>query len=319
MQGAAQLNTLDPNAMADLKRLAKDNDPKAIEAAAKQFESLFLAMVLKSMRAAMPTTGLMDNDQSRMYQSLLDQQLAANMAASGGAGLAKALIAQLGGNPMQAPSRDEISAGFDIASVPRRPANAAAAPLPPVDLAARRAGVSASVSANVSAPTTIESTPPEISSDAAAFVRKVMPHAQAASRETGIPAHFMVAQAALETGWGKYQLRDASGQPSHNLFNIKAGSSWEGKTVSVGTTEYVNGRPVTEQARFRAYGSYAESFRDYARLIGNSPRYADVVGQQDAAAFARELQAAGYATDPRYAEKLTRIITGPTLRGALPG
>ncbi|MCZ4306646.1 flagellar assembly peptidoglycan hydrolase FlgJ [Zoogloeaceae bacterium G21618-S1] len=315
MQGAAQLNTLDPNAMADLKRLAKDNDPKAIEAAARQFESLFLAMVLKSMRAAMPTTGLMDNDQSRMYQSMLDQQLAANMAASGGAGLAKALIAQLGGNPMQAPSRDEISAGFDIASVPRRPANAAAAPLSPVDLAARRAALSA----GVNAPTTIAPTPPEISSDAAAFVRKVMPYAQAASRETGIPAHFMVAQAALETGWGKYQLRDASGQPSHNLFNIKAGSSWQGKAVSVGTTEYVDGRPVTEQARFRAYGSYAESFRDYARLIGNSPRYADVVGQQDAAAFARELQAAGYATDPRYAEKLTQIINGPTLRAALPG
>lgn len=316
MQGAAQINTLDPNALADLKRLSKDNDPKAIEAAAKQFEALFLSMVLKSMRQAMPAGGLMDNDQSKLYQSLLDQQLASNMAASGGAGLAKALIAQLGGNPMQAPSRDEISAGFDIASVPRRPANAAAAPLPPVDLAARRA---AGLPASVSAPANIEATPPEISSDAAAFVRKVMPHAQAASRETGIPAHFMVAQAALETGWGKYQLRDANGLPSHNLFNIKAGSSWQGKTVTVDTTEYVNGHPTTESAKFRAYGSYAESFRDYARLIGNSPRYADVVGQQDAAAFARELQAAGYATDPRYADKLTRIINGPTLRGALPG
>ena len=318
MQGIGQMNTLDPNAMADLKRLAKDNDPKAIAAAARQFESLFLAMVLKSMRDAVPTTGLMDNEQTKMYQSLLDQQLAANMAASGGAGLAKALIAQMGGNPMQAPSREEISAGFDIASVPRRPANAAAAPLPPVDLAARRAGLPAAGAASTATPG-IEATPPEISADAAAFVRQVMPHAQAASRATGIPAHFMVAQAALETGWGKYQLRDASGNPSHNLFNIKAGNSWQGKTVTVDTTEYVNGRPTTESARFRAYGSYAESFRDYARLIGSSPRYAEVVGQQDPAAFARELQAAGYATDPRYAEKLTRIITGPTLRGALPG
>ena len=129
----------------------------------------------------------------------------------------------------------------------------------------------------------------------------------------------MIAQAALETGWGKYQLRDANGQPSYNLFNIKAGRSWQGGTVSVAATEYVDGRALSETSRFRAYGSYRESFRDYARLIGTSPRYAEVVGQQDAASFARELQAAGYATDPRYAEKLTRIINGPTLRGAFPG
>ncbi|MCB1962611.1 MAG: flagellar assembly peptidoglycan hydrolase FlgJ [Rhodocyclaceae bacterium] len=311
MTSALPVNTLDPNAIADLKRLARDNDPQALEAAAKQFESLFLSMVLKSMRAAMPSGGLMDNDQTKLYQSLLDQQLAANMAASGGTGLARALVRQMSGDPMQAPAAAEVSAGFDIASVARRPANAAAATLPPVDLAGR--------STPLRRTATIEATPAEISRDAESFVRELLPHAQAASRATGIPAEFMIAQAALETGWGKYQLRDANGQPSYNLFNIKAGRSWQGGTVSVAATEYVDGRALSETSRFRAYGSYRESFRDYARLIGTSPRYAEVVGQQDAASFARELQAAGYATDPRYAEKLTRIINGPTLRGAFPG
>lgn len=308
---AMPINTLDPNAMADLKRLAKDNNPEAIKAAAQQFEALFLSMVLKSMRSSVQMSGLMDNDQSKLYQGLLDQQLAANMAASGGTGLAKALIRQMGGEEQAAPTPEQILNGFDMATVIRRPAGASPMPIPPVDTSARSAAIRQS--------TTIAPTPAEISSDAEAFVREVLPHAQAASRATGIPAHFMIAQAALETGWGKYQLKAANGAPSHNLFNIKAGSSWNGPTVSVGATEYVDGRAVTEQSRFRAYNSYADSFRDYARLISDNPRYAQVLGQQDPAAFAQQLQDAGYATDPRYAEKLTRIINGATLKGAFPG
>ena len=138
-----------------------------------------------------------------------------------------------------------------------------------------------------------------------------------ASRATGIPARFLVAQAALETGWGKFELKNADGSPSHNLFNIKAGKRWAGDTVSTATTEYSNGVATRENARFRSYGSYADSFRDYARLIGSNPRYAAVVGQDDATTFARGLQAAGYATDPNYADKLARIINGNTLRTAL--
>ncbi|QID18375.1 flagellar assembly peptidoglycan hydrolase FlgJ [Nitrogeniibacter mangrovi] len=306
------INTLDPKAMGDLKRLARENNPEAVKAAARQFESLFLAMVLKTMRASVQGSGLMDNESTKLYQGLLDQQLAANMAASGGTGLANALMRQLGGDQTPAaPTQEQIDRGFDIATVIRRPSVTAGGSVPPVDTSARSAAIREA--------TTIAPTPAEISSDAAAFVREVWPHAQAASRETGIPAHFMIAQAALETGWGKYQLRNAAGQPSHNLFNIKAGSRWQGDTVAVAATEYVDGRAVTEPSKFRAYGSYAESFRDYARLISSNPRYAQVLGQQDAAGFARELQAAGYATDPRYAEKLTNIINSPTLRDAFPG
>ena len=107
------------------------------------------------------------------------------------------------------------------------------------------------------------------------------------------------------------------GSPSHNLFNIKAGSAWPGRTVAREVTEYADGQAYTEAAHFRSYGSYAESFRDYAQLMTRSPRYAGVLGQTDAAAFARGLQDAGYATDPMYADKLTRIIGGNTLRSAL--
>jgi flagellar protein FlgJ len=151
------------------------------------------------------------------------------------------------------------------------------------------------------------------------FVTRVWPHAQEVSRATGIPAHFMVAQAALETGWGKSEPRTADGRPSNNLFGLKAGRNWTGAVVEATTTEFVNGTPKRQTERFRAYGSYADAFRDYAALLQGSPRYAAVLGTQNAGDFARGLQRAGYATDPMYSAKLERIIGGATLRGALAG
>jgi len=129
----------------------------------------------------------------------------------------------------------------------------------------------------------------------------------------------MIAQAALETGWGKGEIRRPDGSGSFNLFNIKAGRSWQGATVDVTTTEYVNGQPVKSVERFRAYGSYAEAFADYARLLRDNPRYEKVLNQTDPAGFARGLQSAGYATDPMYADKLQRIIGGSLLRVGLSG
>ncbi len=142
-----------------------------------------------------------------------------------------------------------------------------------------------------------------------AFQQKVGHHAEAASRETGIPAKFMLGQAALESGWGKREIIAADGSKSHNLFGIKATPGWKGKTVDAITTEYVNGVPQTRREKFRVYDSYAEGFRDYARLLTKNPRYENVISSsQDASSFAKGLQRAGYATDPHYASKLTRII-----------
>lgn len=353
---ATQFNALDPNALADLKRLARNdaNSPEALRAAAKQFEALFLQMVLKSMRDAMPSTGLMDNDESRMFQSLQDQQMTMNLAQGRGIGLADVLFRQLGGveegesaKAIADPSTD--GAGIALEAEPH------AFPVPPRAAFSaawvRRAENFAVTAAATTATPSTSTTPSALAAEglipvlrerarawgaekqqqvtaglearvpegAREFVNRVWEHAIAASDSTRVPPHFMVAQAALETGWGKGELRHSDGTPSYNLFNIKAGAGWDGPVVERSVTEHANGQTYTENARFRSYGSYAEAFRDYARLLSENPRYAAVLGQRDAAGFARSLQSAGYATDPMYADKLTRIIGGNTLRTALSG
>ena len=151
------------------------------------------------------------------------------------------------------------------------------------------------------------------------FVNRVWPHAVEASRSTGVPPQFLVAHSALESGWGRSEIRKADGSSSFNLFGIKAGKNWTGQTVEATTTEYVDGQPQQVVERFRAYGSYEEGFRDYANLLRSNARYSAVIGSQDGTEFARRLQQAGYATDPMYADKLSRIINGPALRQALIG
>ncbi len=157
-----------------------------------------------------------------------------------------------------------------------------------------------------------------VSQRQADFLRQHQGTASQAELQSGIPAAFMVAQAAHESGWGRREIRNADGSSSHNLFGIKAGAGWNGPVAEVTTTEYVGGEPQKVTARFRAYASYAESFQDYARMMKDSPRYAGVVAQATSAsaspqAFALGLQRAGYATDPAYADKLTRVIN-TTLR-----
>jgi len=139
-------------------------------------------------------------------------------------------------------------------------------------------------------------------------------HALQASNATGIPARFLLGHAALESGWGKHEIRTADGGQSFNLFGIKAGRGWKGATTEVTTVEYVNGAPRKMLQKFRAYGSYAEAFQDYATLMQGNRRYAAVLKQNDAAGFARVCRRAGYATDPRYADKLTSILNGARMR-----
>ena len=294
--------SLDVNGLTALKRQVRDNSPEALKAAAQQFEALFLQIVLKSMREAMPHEGIFDSDQSRMYESLLDQQLAQVLSAKGGGtGLAAMIekqLAQVANDPQalgDLPFTPPLKSYSLPQTVPR--------PLPQ-----NESGIG-----SVNNSPAIDASPPATRE----FVRSVWPHAYEASRTTGIPAHFMVAQAALETGWGKSEPRFADGRSSYNLFGIKAGKSWNGAVVEATTIEYVDGTAQRQVERFRAYASYGEAFRDYANLLASNPRYANVIGSQDAASFARSLQQAGYATDPMYAAKLERIITGSTLRQGL--
>lgn len=298
---------IDVNGLAQTRRLAREDPRAALKDAARQFEAVFLQMVLKAMRDASPAQGMFDGEQTRLYQSMLDQQLAQVLSARGSTGLAALIEQQLArGLPPQGADAG-TEAGNIPPPVPLRPAPpVGAAPAAQAPAAQAPAPALPADAAGVPAP-------------ARAFVDRLWPHAAEASRATGIPAHFMIAQAALETGWGRAELRAADGTPTYNLFGIKAGRGWKGAVAEATTTEYVNGVAQRTVERFRVYSSYAEAFRDYASLLTSNPRYAAVLNQQDAAGFARGLQRAGYATDPMYAEKLTRIIGGQALRSGLLG
>ena len=251
----------------------------------------------------------MDNQQTKMFTSMLDQQLSQNMAKRG-MGLADVLTRQLSANQMGAQA---LAIGAD--GVAAGKAAAAASAMAPLD-GSMRPGMDAATMIKTGAtqpgapvlPLTTASgrvQPAHVRN----FQEKLHAHAAEAERATGVPAKFMLGQAALESGWGKRMIRNADGSSSNNLFGIKAGPGWKGKVATAVTTEYVNGVARQKVERFRAYDTPADSFKDYANMLARNPRYDKVLNSGgDAAAFAHGLQRAGYATDPQYAAKLTRVI-----------
>lgn len=276
----------DAQSLGTLKLEAGKNSPVAIKETAKQFESLFMRELMKSMREATMKSGMLDSAGGNMATDLLDQQFAVQMSGQTG-GLSDMIALQL--------SRQMAGSTADAATGK----NAG----PATTVRPHKAGDTAALPANSGrsgrAPTEAQS----------AFVQQHSQVATEVEKSTGIPANFMLGQAAHETGWGKHEIKTKGGGSSHNLFGIKAGTGWTGKTAEVTTTEYVNGVAQKKVARFRAYDSYADAFKDYARLISESPRYAKAREQTGSAqAFASGLQKAGYATDPDYAAKLSRTI-----------
>ncbi|WP_397535708.1 flagellar assembly peptidoglycan hydrolase FlgJ [Roseateles sp.] len=253
-------------------RAAAARDPKSsIRETARQFESLFMQEVMKSMRASTLASGMMDNSATQMGTEMLDTQFAGKMTGLPG-GLSDAIARQL---------QRQMGIADDKAE---------ARQLQPLPALAKR---------NVA---------PHVQS----FIQQHDDAAKAAEAATGIPASFMIAQAAHESGWGRREIKMRDGSTSHNIFGIKATSNWKGPVAEVQTTEFIDGKPQKVSAKFRAYGSYEEAFKDYARLLGNNARYADVVAKAQkgggAETFAQGLQKAGYATDPEYASKLARVI-----------
>ncbi len=271
----------DPGTLRDLTggalRAQATTDPKAaIKAAAKQFEAMFMQQLMKSMRESSMASGMLDNAGTQMGTEMLDAQFADKMTGLPG-GLGDVIARQL---------ERQITGGTAPAAL--APASAVNAPAADGD-------------------TKVKPSQEE-------FLRLHSSSARGAEAQTGIPAAFMVAQAAHESGWGKREILNADGSSSHNLFGIKAGAGWTGKVAQVTTTEVIDGQPRKVVAKFRAYASYDESFRDYAQLMKDSPRYAQVVAAGNSVqGFAQGLQRAGYATDPAYADKLTRVIN-TTLR-----
>ena len=282
---ARQALAVDTRSLNNLKLEAGQNSPDAAKEAAKQFESLFMRELIKSMREATMKSGLLDGAQGDLGSDMLDQQLSVQMSGQPG-GLSEAIARQL--------SR-QMGVAEPTFSVP------STLSLPQVT---GRAGV-----ATKAAVSPINTTPAPKGRDD--FVQHLSSTAEAGSKESGIPASFMLGQAGHETGWGRSEIRNKDGSTSFNLFGIKAGKGWTGKVAEVTTTEYINGVPRKVVAKFRAYDSYEDSFRDYARLITDNPRYEKAQATArtgSAVAYAAELQKAGYATDPEYARKLSGAI-----------
>lgn len=277
---------LDTQSLAQLRLQAKQSPEHALKAAAQQFESVFLNMMLKSMREATPQDGMFDSEQTKMFGGMLDQQLAQSMS-SRGVGLAGIMVKQL--------SR---SMGWQAGSDPHYPVLTPQSSINTIPSAYREVASAATSSLQLNSQNAQQD-----------FVNRMLPHAKLASQASGVPTQLMLGQAALESGWGKHEIRMADGSNSYNLFGIKANASWSGKVAEVPTTEYKNGVVYNQVEKFRAYSSYAEAFQDHANLISNNPRYLDVLQQGgDVAGMAQAIQNAGYATDPKYADKLVRVM-----------
>lgn len=286
----------DARSLSALKAGADKATPDTIRETAKQFESLFMRELLKSMREATMKSGMLDNAGSDLGTDLFDQQMSVSM--SGQPGGLSDLIAQQLSRQMGVEMTGSTVGMTNSSSLQ---------PVKAPDTLTPKSSVGKLTASDMAlTPVAPKKAPTSTQAD---FVSKHTEAANKIEKATGIPASFMLGQAGHETGWGKHQIKNKDGSNSFNLFGIKAGSSWTGKVAEVTTTEYVNGVAQKKVAKFRAYDSFEDSFKDYARLISDSPRYAKAREQtQSVTAFATGLQKAGYATDPEYAEKLARVI-----------
>lgn len=313
----------DFGSLSALGKQAKQNDPQAIREAARQFESLFTDMMLKSMRAAKLGDGLGDSQEGDFYQDMYDQQLAVQMSQGKGLGLADMLVQQLTrrgalGSSAAASQNAAESTGTQGAG------KFAAGVITGGTAPGGGGGVTSGATQGVTAAGAGGSNHKSKSAGATSlsqrigFVQKLAPYAQRAAAALGVSADTLIAQAALETGWGEHIVhgaKSASGgdASSNNLFGVKAGAAWQGATASATTTEYSGGTAQRVAQAFRTYGSVQQGVNDYVSLLQRRAAYAGAIGSgSDARAFAGALQRGGYATDPRYVEKL--VATTATVR-----
>jgi flagellar protein FlgJ len=309
---------LDVQGFAKLSAQAKASPQAGMKMAAQQFDAVFTQMMLKSMRDATPQDGPFDSHDSATFTSMMDQQLSQQMSQKG-IGVADAMLKQLmrnqgmqvgggaGGAGGLAGMANALGGGSSGGDEGQTAALNALAKAYGNAQANGQLAMGKGYSANsaLTPPLKGDGSSPKVD----AFVDKLAGPAQAASAATGIPARFIIGQAALESGWGKSEIKKTDGSTSHNVFGIKATKDWTGKTVSTVTTEYVNGKPQRTVEKFRAYDSYQEAMTDYASLLKGNPRYAQVINSaHDVNGFANGMQRAGYATDPHYAKKLMSIM-----------
>ncbi|WP_019676403.1 flagellar assembly peptidoglycan hydrolase FlgJ [Arsukibacterium perlucidum] len=327
-----QVSYHDVNSLQNIKTAGKADEKAGLRQAAEQFEAIFMSMLLTSMRkanSAFEAEGMMNSQTTEFYRDMHDSQLATDLAQKGALGLADLLVAQLdptagakrpkkqaelnmpgSGSFNPLPQRPDASKAFHSSemSIGVRQTLQAIADLPATSSLTR--GNSAVNQAT--APEPLAPTDWQIGSPLE-FVRKLLPAAKQAAQALGLDPMAMIAQAALETGWGQRMIKTAKGDNSFNLFGIKAHNNWQGESAVVDTLEFRDGVAQKEQARFRSYGSPEQSLQDYASFISNNPRYQQALQRTaEPAAYFNELQAAGYATDPEYAQKIMAVYQSPT-------
>lgn len=280
----------DAQSLNELKAKAGQDPQANLRPVARQVEGMFVQMMLKSMREALPKDGLFSSDQTRLYTSMYDQQIAQQMTAGKGLGLAEEMVKQMQAQKEPSATVAQVPMKFDLQTVTSFQNDA-------LTQMVRKA-----------LPKTSGGSDAPLSGNSKDFFAKLALPAQVASEQSGIPHHLILAQAALESGWGQRQIRRENGEPSYNLFGVKASGNWKGPVTEITTTEYENGEAKKVKAKFRVYGSYLEALSDYVGLLTRNPRYAAVTNASTAEQGAQALQNAGYATDPQYARKLTNMI-----------
>ena len=269
----------DFGALTQLKARVGANDPEAVRDAARQFEALFLQMMLKSMRDA---GSALAESRDRTYEEMFDQQIALELSQRDSLGIGDLLLRQI----------DTLQSSEQL------PASEAAQEI----LHSEAAGLSTRRRSDFRP------------ADPQAFVSEIWEHAVQTGQELGVEPRVIVAQAALETGWGDQLIRDANGISGNNLFGIKADDRWNGEQIGVSTLEFEGTRFVPRFSQFRAYRTLAEGFAGYQQFLNDNPRYAEAIKHgADSEQFLRELQEAGYATDPEYAAKIERIVESSQL------
>jgi flagellar protein FlgJ len=305
-----------------LKQAAGNGNPQALREAARQFESLFTSMMLKSMRQASFKDPIFGSDQADLYQEMYDDQVAAEMSKGKGLGLADMLVRQLRGGGIGGGSTSSASSASSAGKAPAgtgvgtatagTTANTGTTASPAGGATANTASTASATASPTASATASTGTTATAACPTAAqqteFANALWPQAQQAAQQLGVSPVTLLAQAALETDWGRKVPQGAAGGTSNNLFGIKASAGWSGSSVVSSTQEYSGGVASTVKAPFRSYDSMSQCFQDYVDLLKSSPRYAAALGTGgDTQAFGSALQQGGYATDPAYASKLTAV------------
>jgi len=313
---AAAPAATDLTGLEQLRQRAAHADPGALKEAAAQFDALFIGMMLKSARAASLGKGIFDSQASSQYLELMDDQVALELARKGGLGFGKMLLEQV--SPRGAEQQSALGADASPYTSSTQTVANFAARLPAM-LRALSSGDEVDPLDADAGTTAAAATEVAPSGDAVEhFVRRYLPDATAAARTLGLDPRLLLAQAALETGWGAATPQQPDGRSANNLFGMKAGDGWQGSRVAHWTMEHLTGVTTRKREVFRAYDRAADSFADYVDLIGGSPRYAKALASSsDPDAYARAVSDAGYATDPNYADKWLAIYHGERLGEAL--